>query len=178
VRNNSDEYIYGDYKYGEDALDKDLWGDDDVIIGGNGNASKTQKIHGGDGDDQIRGGSQWKESYLYGENGDDTIQVPQSIERFGSGRLQVKGGDGDDTWIVQGYGAIEDTGALSPNYNDYGFGGAGNDVIRGTHKVENESVHYGGDGHDKLYGGDATDFNLLVGNAGDDWIEGGDLAGA
>ena len=50
-RNRSNEYIYGDYKYGADALDKDLHGDADVIVGGNGTGSFTQRIHGGDGDD-------------------------------------------------------------------------------------------------------------------------------
>lgn len=28
-----DEYLFGDYKYGTDALDKDLWGDADRIYG-------------------------------------------------------------------------------------------------------------------------------------------------
>jgi len=32
----ADEYLFGDYKYGEDALDKDLWGDADIIYGGRG----------------------------------------------------------------------------------------------------------------------------------------------
>ena len=34
--NTGNEFIFGDYKYGEDALDKDLWGDDDIIWGGYG----------------------------------------------------------------------------------------------------------------------------------------------
>lgn len=34
--NTGNEYIFGDYKYGADALDKDLFGDDDVIFGGYG----------------------------------------------------------------------------------------------------------------------------------------------
>lgn len=87
----------------------------------------------------------------------------------------MHGGEGDDTWIIQDYGAV-DAGSLE-NSNDYGFGGAGHDVIRGTHKVTGNSAHYGGDGSDMLYGGDASDFNLLVGGAGDDWIEGGDMTG-
>ena len=30
-----DEYLFGDFKYGSDSLDKDLWGDDDRIYGRN-----------------------------------------------------------------------------------------------------------------------------------------------
>ena len=29
------EYLFGDFKYGSDSLDKDLWGDDDRIYGRN-----------------------------------------------------------------------------------------------------------------------------------------------
>jgi len=94
---------------------------------------------------------------------------------------QVHGGDGDDTWIIQDYATVDAAsgtdGPNDSNANDYGFGGAGDDLVRGTHKVTGYGVHYGGDGSDKVYGGDATDFNLLVGNAGDDWIEGGDFTG-
>ena len=32
---NFDEYLFGDFKYGSDSLDKDLWGDDDRIYGRN-----------------------------------------------------------------------------------------------------------------------------------------------
>jgi hypothetical protein len=34
IENTGNEYIYGDYKYGADNLDKDLWGDADIIYGG------------------------------------------------------------------------------------------------------------------------------------------------
>ena len=30
-----EEYLFGDFKYGSDSLDKDLWGDDDRIYGRN-----------------------------------------------------------------------------------------------------------------------------------------------
>jgi len=56
------EYIYGDFKYGTDALDEDLWGDSDIIIGGRGRGDDVagiQMIHAGDGDDQIYMGDGW-----------------------------------------------------------------------------------------------------------------------
>ena len=57
------------------------------------------------------------------------------------------------------------------------FGQAGNDVIRGSHKKDEDGNEYlyGGEGQDKIYGGDAgeADSSLLVGGRGDDWIEAG-----
>lgn len=53
-------YIYGDYKYGEDALDKDLWGDADVIhAGDDGAQTYYMNVSAGDGDDIIHGGEGW-----------------------------------------------------------------------------------------------------------------------
>lgn len=70
------EKIYGDYKYGEDALDKDLWGDADRIYGGRGDGAAEQRISAGDGDDYVKGGFNWMSSDLYLQNGDDTVFVP------------------------------------------------------------------------------------------------------
>lgn len=49
--NDGDVYIWGDYKYGADDLDKDIWGDDDIIYGGYGDGGNDLYIYGGDGDD-------------------------------------------------------------------------------------------------------------------------------
>jgi Ca2+-binding RTX toxin-like protein len=85
-----------------------------------------------------------------------------------------KGGEGDDTVLVEAYG---DVASGQENVADYAWGQAGNDVVRGTHKAGAQYL-YGGDGEDKLYGGDGqTDANkvqIMSGNAGDDWLEGGD----
>ena len=72
--NDGNEYIYGDWKYGDlratpngfregngtgGSLDKDIWGDADIIIQGKGDGSKKSKIHGGDGNDEIHMGDAW-----------------------------------------------------------------------------------------------------------------------
>ena len=109
-----DQRIYGDYKYGADALDKDLWGDADRIYGGRGDGSYYQSIFAGDGDDYVVGGDNWYGSYIDLGNGDDTIVVPQEI---GEGTdilddadfdeyLTIYGGEGNDTWIVDSYGDV------------------------------------------------------------------------
>lgn len=50
-------------------------------------------------------------------------------------------------------------------------------MIRGSHKKDEDGNEYlyGGEGQDKIYGGDAgeADSSLLVGGRGDDWIEAG-----
>ena len=83
------------------------------------------------------------------------------------------GEDGDDVWLpVQDYGIVETN--ESGNAYDYGYGGNGNDIVRGTHLAGYQYLHGGAD-HDKVYGGDGiTDYNYLMGNDGDDWVEGGD----
>ena len=54
-----DEWLFGDYKYGEDALDKDLWGDDDFVYGGYGGGDNSQYMYGGDGNDYLSAGYNW-----------------------------------------------------------------------------------------------------------------------
>ena len=58
----ANEYIYGDFKYGVGALDADIWGDSDVIYGGNATPglATTQKISAGDGDDKVTVGDGWE----------------------------------------------------------------------------------------------------------------------
>ena len=68
---SGDVYIYGDYKYGADALDKDLWGDDDIIYGGNEDTNSYDiEISAGDGDDIIHTGNGWVYGYIRGQNGE------------------------------------------------------------------------------------------------------------
>jgi hypothetical protein len=172
MQNTEDEqYLFGDYKYGEDALDKDLWGDDDLIYGGNASAG-TEKAwrYGGDGADSIHTGEGWAENISLGGNGDDKFYIDQK-----NAVLKTYGEDGDDEWDVKPYSYIveedNETGA------EYAFGGAGNDVVRGTHQATGKQWLYGGDDEDKIYGGDkVAGTNRLSGGVGDDWIEGGDLA--
>ena len=167
TNDGEDEYLFGDFKYGTDALDKDLWGDADIIYGGYGDDDADSYIYGGDGDDQIHPGDYWDDSYVYGGNGADTIYVPELT----GGDLIIRGGDGDDVWVVDSYG---ETSSSNQNTDNYFFGGAGNDVIRGSHFLESDEFLYGGAGEDKIYGGDAGELgHLLVGGSGDDWIEAG-----
>jgi hypothetical protein len=96
------EFLYGDFKYGEDALDKDLWGDDDLIYGGYGAGTAEQKIYAGDGADYISTGHNWTVTYVEGGNGDDTYKAPQMISTSNT----FRGGDGDDTVLVEAYGLV------------------------------------------------------------------------
>lgn len=98
------EYLYGDYKYGDgtganfdDALDDQLWGDDDIIHGqdGAGATMFSQNIFGGDGDDQIYSGDAWGGHHIRGNRGDDLI-VTGTI---GNNGQIVDGGSGNDTII-------------------------------------------------------------------------------
>lgn len=169
----ANEYIFGDYKYGTDALDKDLWGDDDIIHGGKGNLKKNQYIYGGDGDDEMHAGSNWKNSLMEGQNGDDDFYLGQLTKEWAT----VVGGDGNDVWEVLPYGEVTSADA---NGKERSFGGADNDLVRGTHRAGQQAL-YGGAGHDKLYGGDAVGIadkknkhQRLIGGDGDDWLEGGD----
>jgi len=171
-----DVFIYGDYKYGEDALDKDLWGDADIIHAGIVTLEEDHNIEisAGDGDDIVYGGEGYYGSTIRGENGDDTVYMPQGT---GTDDFYGYGGDGDDTFIrTASYGDTSDTGDVAPNTGEYVFGGAGNDIISGTHNVVEFSWLYGGDGEDKIYGGDANPNALYIGGDGDDWIESGDNA--
>ena len=131
------EYLFGDYKYGGDALDKDLWGDADRIYGGYGAGSDLQFIYAGDGDDYVVGGENWYGSLIELQNGDDTVVVPQLVgleeipNNDGFYGLLIRGGAGDDTWRVTSYGDVDEDG--SSNFYGFHFGNEGNDYIQGTH---------------------------------------------
>lgn len=86
----------------------------------------------------------------------------------------VYGNDGNDTWIIQPYGLTED----KFNEDDYFFGGAGNDIVRGTHRAE-EQYLYGGPGDDRVYGGDGAGrlsngwHVIMAGGDGNDFMQAG-----
>ena len=87
--------------------------------------------------------------------------------------MNIYGGFGDDTWLVTAYGDVMPT-AL-PNATEYHFGEEGNDYVHGSHKATDSQYIYGGDGHDRLVGGDGivADYGAIFGNDGDDIIYGG-----
>lgn len=130
--------------------------------------SKTQYLYGGDGDDYLKPGNNWKTSRSYGENGNDTFIAPSGTER-----TYFYGGDGNDTVEVAAYGDLEDS---STPEIEYFYGDDGDDVIRGSHKASVYQRLEGGNGQDKLYGGDGAAQVYLAGNDGDDWLQGGDNA--
>ena len=86
--------------------------------------------------------------------------------------MDIYGGFGDDTWLVTAYGDVEDA---VKNMSEYHFGEEGNDYIHGSHKATGDQYIYGGDGHDRLVGGDGItgDYQQIAGNDGDDIIYGG-----
>lgn len=184
VASQGDVHLFGDYEYGPEDLDKDLWGSADLIFNGKGDSSSNSAyIYGGDGGDTIHSGNEWNINQVYGQNGDDTIYLSQ-----GSESVKVFGGSGHDTIVnVADYGSVESQD-VPYNKQEVISGGAGNDLIRGTHGVDDygkadmsaadgtQTIH-GDDGEDKIYGGDGVDEDQkLAGGDGDDWIVGGDSA--
>jgi len=155
-----DVRLYGDYVYGSENLDKDLWGAADFIFNGKGTGSNSAFIYGGDGGDTIHSGDVWDENQVYGQNGDDSIYLSQ-----GSEYVNVFGGSGNDTIVnVADYGSVE-SGDVPYNKQERISGGAGNDLIRGTHGVDNDGgatadgtqTILGDEGEDKIYGGDGIE---------------------
>ena len=57
----------------------ELSGDDDVIIGGYGTARYGEWIWGGDGDDDITTGYGWGDGRTFGNDGNDTIFVRDTV---------------------------------------------------------------------------------------------------
>ncbi|MFD7705967.1 calcium-binding protein [Streptomyces sp. NPDC059785] len=147
-------------------------GDDSVTIDDPASSAQTS-VHGGDGNDVIRGGTGW--NVYYGDGGDDRI----SGTNYAS-----YGGDGDDvltdcSWECHGGAGNDSLTAASgddvPEHTLYGDEGA--DTLQGGTGVD---VLHGGDGDDRLYGaqGDDTLYgedgdDTLYGNSGDDVLWGG-----
>ena len=137
-------------------------------------------IYAGDGDDYVVGGDEWYGSLIELQNGDDTVFAPQLISRAANVGLNsdvgltIRGGAGDDTWIVDEYGVVDDEG--NANYGERFYGGEGNDYILGTHKVAYGSL-FGNEDHDIMIAGDGVTSRLsMMGNDGDDKVYGSSSA--
>ncbi|HOE16260.1 MAG TPA: calcium-binding protein [Syntrophorhabdaceae bacterium] len=127
-------------------------------------------VEGTEADDDIYGNdSRFMYSFIYGNNGDDSLKGSNSsnifyalggddvIKAFG-GRDTVYGGEGKDT-VFGGSG------------DDLIYGEDGNDSLHG--EDGNDSLH-GEDGNDNIYGDDGND--LIHGDDGNDTLHGGDGA--
>ena len=117
------EYIYGDFKYGPETRDSEVWGDADIIIGGRGVGvtAGTQNIHGGDGDDQIYMGDAWRTINVYGENDNDTINIGE-----GARDIYIEAGEGNDTVT-----SIPTEDVITRARSEFIRGQGGNDRING-----------------------------------------------
>ena len=71
---------YGDTQYGDEALEKKLQGDDDIIIFGDSQTPGTdeQTFYAGDGFDQITMGDDYTNSFGYGGRGNDIVYLPKT----------------------------------------------------------------------------------------------------
>lgn len=105
-------------------LEDELWGDDDVIVGGVGGSDYGEWIWGGDGDDDITMGEGWGKGFTHGGDGDDKIHDRGMI------KPAIRGGRGDDTITTRPYGNSLPPVTAPSNY----FGEEGNDYIEGAHK--------------------------------------------
>jgi Ca2+-binding RTX toxin-like protein len=127
---------------------------DDIVIGDA--AGIAVRVHGGDGDDTLSGGS--GEAVLSGGDGDDTLDFSRA-----TGGLTVNLDlAGSQQGIGGGYGQahLESIEAV--------LGGAFNDVISGDGAANTLS---GGEGSDRIEGAGGDD--TLMGEGGDDVLVGG-----
>lgn len=116
---------------------------DDQLTGDN---SHSNTIHGGDGDDLIKGYNQ--HDTLYGDAGNDIIKGY-------AGNDTLYGGDGKDYLFGSGG-------------HDALYGGSGNDTLRGG--SGNDTLN-GGGGRDKLFGqGGADEFLFIADTAFQDRV--------
>jgi hypothetical protein len=135
-----------------------------VVYGGYGNDTihadstigKPMEIHGGAGDDWIRGGT-FSDKLYGGTNGTSTV--------FESGNDRIEGMDGNDFIRGSVYGNNHLRGGVG---KDSVYGGQGRDTIYGDAGDDSLS---GSTGNDYLYGGNDTD--ALDGGGGNDLLDGG-----
>lgn len=148
-------------------------------------------MSGGDGNDVLRGNA--GQDTIFGANGHDIIDGGRGADRvlggFGNDTLTgsdgdfLMGGMGDDTYIIQTYGARpnEQSGqgfdTVKTSLSAYALIGniealayTGNDSFRGIGNIEN-NVITGGDAGDWLAGGRGAD--RLEGRGGNDKLHGG-----
>ena len=157
-----------DMQYGADIESRmnSLWGDDDIIHGGNGDGTKKQYMFGGDGVDSLHFGDSWLATYGFGHDGNDKIYLPNDVAD-----VTYYGGDGNDR--VYAVPSDELNGKM--NTNELGYGGPGDDFMQGSHKLAGTWTAHGRDDDDKIIGGDdTTGDHKAYGNEGDDHIKGGD----
>ena len=142
-------------------------------------------VHGGLGDDALRGGK--AADVLYGDDGDDELFGNGGADKLygGDGENGIDGGGGNDRmwggsnrdWMTGGGGNDRMWGAdgndilHSGEGDDRLFGGDGRDVLNGE---GGDDLAKGGDGPDQFFGEGGND--VLRGDAGDDHMSGGDGA--
>lgn len=116
--------------------------------------SEFERVVMSDGDDVYNGTATTTDMFVSGNAGNDTIYS-------GSGNDTVRGTIGDDT--IDG-GAGDDV-VDGGNDNDVGYGGTGNDIMWGGGQNT---------GDDALYGGDDEDLFLIIDQANNDTLVGGE----
>jgi Ca2+-binding RTX toxin-like protein len=159
-----------DFLYGGDGDDEIYGGDgNDYIEGGSGNdevigSGGNDTLFGGDGNDEMIGGT--GSDAMYGGTGDDTYYVDDANDTVIEDDTAAPTGWFGDTVVttLNAYGLTDNVENLVYDGTG-GFTGAGNEqanliIARQT----SESVN--------LYGMGGDD--IIVGNTGGDWIEGGD----
>lgn len=170
-------------QYGDTRLEEQLWGDDDIILVGEGYGDMTTSanVWAGDGDDNIDIAFGWYGHQIYGGRGDDTITFDGTFPT-GTGTSTLNGGLGDDlfqagddfatnaaamTLVINGgegknrYDAFDGASTLTIN------GGVDDEVIIGGADLGTGNLN-GGAGDDIVYGGDdATNMGALNVDLGD-----------
>jgi Ca2+-binding RTX toxin-like protein len=121
--------------------------------------------YGRGGDDTINGSS--SDNKLYGQDGSDVLSA-------GGGNNLLDGGAGDD-YLYSSEGSNKFYGgagndSISASGSDSAWGGAGNDTLGAGWEGLNSVKLYGEAGNDWIRGGEATDF--LDGGSGNDTLFG------
>jgi len=122
-------------------------GNDVIDLSGVGSGF-TVEIHGGEGNDTLKGGA--SDDLLFGDGGNDTIEG-------GDGADEIHGGDGND--VLRG-----------ENGADQLFGETGNDILEGGLGAD---LLDSGPGDDNLNGGGGDDFYVLKTAGSIVFIDGG-----
>ncbi|AJZ82496.1 calcium-binding protein [Streptomyces antimycoticus] len=154
-----------------DNYDVDL-GDGDDTIKLDADSSAYAGIHGGAGDDVLKGNAA---PMFYGEDGDDQIDGGGGVMGFGA-----YGGDGDDTitnCVQECHGDAGDDTITGGAEDNILRGGTGKDILRGgkgadaIYGDQDDDTLYGEDGNDTIYGNSGND--VLWGGRGTDTLSGG-----
>lgn len=182
-----------DFEFGTDAVDA-LYGDGAAPVAA-GSALGDDVLAGFGGDDLIVGDAAGLipaagetpatspatfagDDLIYGGDGDDVIYGdfqadPSALYEVHLGDDVIYGGAGNDTIYTDAVGVLADTAG-----NNLAYGGDGDDRIRGGEGID---LLYGGDGDDVIHAdgqsgtapGATPTFNLLDGGDGNDRLYGG-----